>query len=247
MNNIITESQSLIPSLLWSQTKEYIFIDIQLNNVINENIIFTKDNLYFLGTSNNNKYEISFDLYNNIDTENSYVIDINNNKELIKEVPKKIKIILKKDEENDWTFLQKNKYLYKNNIKTNWNKWVDEESDNEENMDMSSMMGGMDMLSMMGGMDMSSMMGGMDMSSMMGGMDMSSMMGGMNMSSMMGGMNMSSMMGEDIDDEVEDAEEEYNKINYVDENIDINDIDELNGTEYLEDIENNCLCCEKSE
>jgi len=167
MNNIITESQSLIPSLLWSQTKEYIFIDIQLNNVINENIIFTKDNLYFLGTSNNNKYEISFDLYNNIDTENSYVIDINNNKELIKEVPKKIKIILKKDEENDWTFLQKNKYLYKNNIKTNWNKWVDEDSDNEESM------GGMDMESMMGGgMDMQNMMqnmmgGGMDMANMM--------------------------------------------------------------------------------
>jgi hypothetical protein len=222
MSNI--ETESLTPSLLWSQTKEFIFIDVQLNNLINENIILTKDNLYFSGISNNNKYEISFDLYNNIDNKNSFIIDNNNNKELIKEVPKKIKIVLKKEEENEWTFLQKNKYLYKNNIKTNWNKWVDEDSDNEENM------GDMDMQSMMGRMDMQSMMGGMDMQSMMQNM---------------GGMDMENMMGEEMDSE-EIGEEDYASINYVDENIDVNDIDELNGTDYLEDIENNCECCEKN-
>jgi len=223
MSTIKSESQSLTPSLLWIQNKEFIFIDVQLNNVINENIIFTKDNLYFSGISNNTKYEISFDLYNNIDNENSYFIDNNNNKELVKEDPKKIKIVLKKKEENEWTFLQKNKYLYKNNIKTNWNKWVDEDSDNEESM------GGMDMESMMGG--------GMDMQNMMQNM----MGGGMDMANMMQNMG----GGMDIE-QAETEEEDYKQINYVDEDIYINDIDELNGTEYLEDIENNCEFCEKN-
>jgi len=47
-------------------------------------------------------------------------------------------------------------------------------------------------------------------------------------------------------EQAETEEEDYKQINYVDEDIYINDIDELNGTEYLEDIENNCEFCEKN-
>jgi hypothetical protein len=170
--------QILIPTLLWCQTKEHIFIDFQLNNVINEDIKFEETKIFFSGFSDKNKYQIEFDLSNNILIEESFVSTENNDKN----IPKKIKLVLKKEENNEWAFLQKNKNLYRNNIKVNWDNWINDDSDEDVGENM---MGDMDGIGNMGGM------GGMEeMMRNMGGM------GGMEeMMRNMGGMgNMEEMM-----------------------------------------------------
>jgi hypothetical protein len=167
------EKQVLTPSVIWYQTKNEVFFNIELQNIKDEKIIINEHNFSMYGISGNDSYEMNFDFFDLIDTEKSNCI--------IQE--KCIKISLFKKEENKWTYLTKNKLTYKNNIKVNWNSWVDEEVEDEPEENP---MAGFDMQQMMASMggggrgmpDFSSMMGGMggsggempDFSSMMGGM-----------------------------------------------------------------------------
>ena len=112
----------MIPTLLWHQTSKHVHITIEINNVSNEKIGIAENNLTFSGQSNQKNYEITFELSNSvIPKESAYAINDNN-----------IKIILTKKEPSSWSFLQKDKNLFKNNIKTNWELWDD--SDDEEEL-----------------------------------------------------------------------------------------------------------------
>jgi hypothetical protein len=170
-----SNNTNLIPSLIWHQNKESIFFVIELPETSEHNIIISNEKLSFFALSSSKSYEMNFDFFENVDSEkSSYTIE-----------NKHIKFSLKKAESNNWLFLTKDKNVYRNNIKINWNAWVDE--DEEEEPDLSQQMDFQRMMASMGG-------GGMDMASMMGGMG-----GGMDMASMMGG------MGDGEEDEVDDA------------------------------------------
>jgi hypothetical protein len=181
---------NLIPSLIWHQNKDNIFFVIELPETSDHNIKIFDEKLDFYCLSNGKSYEMNFNFFENIDPENSsYIIE-----------NKHIKFSLKKKESNNWLFLTNDKNLYKNNIKINWNAWVDED-DEDEQPDFSQQMDFERMMASMGG----------------GGMDIASMMGG-------GGMDMSSMMGENMDDSQD--EEEKNEIDEIDEVLNHNDCEE---------------------
>ena len=150
----------MIPTLLWHQTHGHIHFLINLKNVSNETIGITSTHFKFNGLSDEKNYEIEFELSNEVVKEESAYTVLDSG----------IKIILTKVEPNPWISLQKDKTLYKNNIKVNWDLWEDDDDDDEENMSMARMMQKRSMAGMGGmqGMDMSSMMGGMDRSDFVG-------------------------------------------------------------------------------
>jgi hypothetical protein len=124
------EKQVFIPSVLWHQTKDEVYFTIEVNNIDNENITIAENSFSFSGISNNNNYEINFEYLNNIDNNNSkYVVE-----------QKNIKVTLKKININEyWNSLTKDKNIYKNNIKVNWNAWVDEDDEEENQNPMGNM------------------------------------------------------------------------------------------------------------
>ena len=126
-----------VPTILWGQSENYIYIDIQLVPS-NYEIKITEESVFF----KQDEYECNLKLFNKIDEEKSRY-----NKNRIFE------IILKKKDENEWKQLLEKKNQY--NIKVNWDKCdiSDDEIEESGMPDMSSLMGG-------GGMpDMSSLMG----------------------------------------------------------------------------------------
>ena len=140
------------PTLLWSQTYDYIEIEINLSNVSNE-ILKTENNVFHYECfSLNKKYLIDFELEDEV---SGHIVSIRNDKKIIIRLHKK-------EDGVKWDFLTKKRGIYKNNIKINWDKW--ENSDDEEDVKNINMGSGMN--NMMGGMG-----GGMD--SGMNGMDMS--------------------------------------------------------------------------
>merc|ERR1712161_134896 len=161
-----------------------------------ENIVLTDTELKFKGTSGDKKYEVNIEFLKECDSEGS----------TYKVLPRSVQMhILKKqkEEEEFWPRLLKDKTLEKNQVKIDWDRYVDEDEE-EEGFDQSNLEGG----NQMGGMPpgMGGMGGGMPggMPGMgggeggMGGMDMEALMkqmGGMGgmpgmegMGDMMGGM-----------------------------------------------------------
>ena len=120
------EKKSFLPELKWFQTKKVIYFDIFIKNPLNMNIKINENNFYFECLSNNNKYEIYFDLYDNI----------NETESLYKVYDNFINVALIKKDEINWLSLTKDKNLYKNHIKVNWNSWVDSSDDENENENM---------------------------------------------------------------------------------------------------------------
>ena len=138
--------------LLWSQTQESIDISIRLpSNIYDEIVSCENNNFYFSCSSQSKNFQIEFDLDKSVEKVSYNKYD------------NRIAIILEKTEYEKWDFLTKVRGIYKNNIKIDWNKWNDEEDDDnspqthsgesEMNMDMMrQMMGGMNPMD--SGMDM---------------------------------------------------------------------------------------------
>jgi len=149
------EQQIYTPTLLWYQTRDHVIFNIELQQVSNLNITITEDNISFSGISKNNLYEINFDLFESINKDESSFI----------QQEKSIAFTLKKNSSDYWKILTKDKNLYKNNIKINWNRWIDEDAEEDEVPNEGGMPENFDfqqMMQSMGGMgDMSSMMQGM--------------------------------------------------------------------------------------
>ena len=156
--NTEIEKQVLTPSVIWYQTKRDVCFSIELNDIKTESVVISDNNFVFSGVSSNNNYAMNFDFNQEVESSDSeYTVS-----------EKGIKVVLKKKEEINWTFLTKDRNTYKNNIRVNWNAWTSEAESEDEDLDGGSQFDMSKMQEMMrsmgGGMD-----GGMpDFSSMMG-------------------------------------------------------------------------------
>jgi hypothetical protein len=167
----------------------------------------TDSELKFNGMSEKKPYEVSIEFFKPVNAEGS----------TYKVLPRSVQMhILKKDQEEEefWPRLLKDKALEKNQVTIDWDRYVDEDEE-EEGFDMSNLEGGMGMGGMggMGGMPgMESLMGGMGGG--MGGMDMEALMKQMGDIGGAGGPGLDGDDGDDDDDgdlddlpELEEAEE----------------------------------------
>ncbi len=109
------------PTLVWSQTDEKISMSIQLPNITDELVSYDNNVFLFSCLSSSKKYMIEFELYKSVLSSSFTKSD------------KKIEINLQKEEFEKWDFLTKIKGIYKNNIKIDWDKWTDSDSENEQN------------------------------------------------------------------------------------------------------------------
>ena len=139
--------QSKTPFISWYQTDNSVIIYILLNNVTNPIINIDQKHLSFSGYSNNNLYQISFELFDSI------VIDNNASSYKIKDNQCEF-FLTKTNESEKWLRLPNDKTLYKNNIKYNWDYYIDSDDDNDNNHANSDNIG-MDSMGMndMNGMD----------------------------------------------------------------------------------------------
>jgi len=151
----------------WAQRSDSLYITIALADVKEESINLADETLKFKGKSENKEYEVDIAFLKPVDAEGS----------TYKVLPRSVQMhVMKKekDEEEFWPRLLKDKALEKNQVKVDWDRYVDEDEE-EEGFDTSNLDGGMGM----GGGGMPPGMGGMDMASMMAGMGGGGGMGGM--------------------------------------------------------------------
>ena len=103
-------------------------------DVKDETIVLTDTELKFEGTSGGKKYEVNIEFFKKVDSEGStYNV-----------LPRSVQMHILKDEKEEeefWTRLLKDKALEKNQIKIDWDRYVDEDEE-EEGFDMSNMDGG---------------------------------------------------------------------------------------------------------
>ena len=107
------------PSILWAQDRANLFITIEVNNFKNQNITFNTNNVRLVGDSGNIEYDIVIDFNSDIVNEKSNWI-INQNC---------IELVVMKGKQLFWQKLTKNK---QNNIRIDWQKWKDEDDDEDD-------------------------------------------------------------------------------------------------------------------
>mmetsp|Transcript_9396 Transcript_9396/g.23061 ORF Transcript_9396/g.23061 Transcript_9396/m.23061 type:complete len:197 (+) Transcript_9396:127-717(+) len=175
----------------YAQRKDSLYLTIALADVKDEKIVLTDTELKFKGTSGDKPYEVNIKFFKEVDSEGS----------TYKVHKRSIQMhIMKKDKEEEefWTRLLEDKALEKNQVKMDWDRYVDEDDD-EEGFDMSNMEGGMGMPGMGGMGGMPGMGGG---GGLPGGMDMEALM------KQMGNMGGGAGMGGDDDDSDDDGDDE---------------------------------------
>ena len=189
-----------IPTCLWAQTKEAVYVTVDVPDVTDEKISVDSNLLKFSAKSAGKLYECEMELFESIDAEKSkYEVRGRNVFFCLKRVESK-----EEKDEVYWPRLLKDKNLQKRFVKCDWNRWVDEDEDEGANdIDTSGMQG----LGGGGGMDMAAMqkmmagMGGMG--GMGGGADMAKMMAGMG-----GGAGAGQMPGANDDEPDSDDDDE---------------------------------------
>mmetsp|Transcript_2426 Transcript_2426/g.3426 ORF Transcript_2426/g.3426 Transcript_2426/m.3426 type:complete len:220 (-) Transcript_2426:234-893(-) len=171
----------------WAQRSDSLYITIALPDVKEASVDLADETLKFKGKSESKEYEVDIAFFKPVDSKGStYNV-----------LPRSVVMhVMKKDKEEEefWPRLLKDKALEKNQVKIDWDRYVDEDEE-EEGFDTSALDGGMDMGSMMGGGGgmPGGMPGGMDMASMMQGMGGMPGMGGAG-GGMPGGMDMDALM-----------------------------------------------------
>jgi prostaglandin-E synthase len=171
----------------WAQRSDSLYITIALSDVKDETIDLTDSELHFKGTSEDKPYEVNIKFYQPIDSKNT--------ESTYKVLPRSVQMHVMKvvkeedkddDEEEFWPRLLEDKTLEKNQVKIDWDRYVDEDEE-EEGFDTSNLEGGMGMGGP-GGMPGMGGPGGMPGMEGMGGMPGMEGMGGM------GGMDMEALM-----------------------------------------------------
>lgn len=105
--------------ILWSQTKDELFIKIKLFNVENCEITFEMRKIHFKSISNNVQYDFSLNLSKNIDKSNSqYNI-----------FPSYVDIKMLKNEKEIWNSLLEDKSI---RVVVDWDRFIDEDDDSED-------------------------------------------------------------------------------------------------------------------
>ena len=107
------------PSILWAQDRANLFITIEVNNFKNQDITFNTNNVRLVGASGNIEYDIVIDFNSDIVNEKSNWIIKQNC----------IELVVMKGKQLFWHKLTKNK---QNNIRIDWQKWKDEDDDEDE-------------------------------------------------------------------------------------------------------------------
>jgi len=143
----------------WAQRSDSLFITIALPDVKDETITLTDEELHFKGTSEGKPYEVNIKFFKPIDSKakgSTYKV---NPRSVQMHVMKKVEEKEDEDDEVFWPRLLQDKNLEKNQVKIDWDRYVDEDEEEEgfDTTGMDGMMGGA------GGPDM----GGMDMEAMM--------------------------------------------------------------------------------
>jgi prostaglandin-E synthase len=154
---------------------------VQLD-VKNETINLTDKEIKFKGESGGKSYEVNIEFFKSVDSKDSTykVLPRSVQMHVMKEKPKEEDE--DEDEEQFWPRLLKDKMLEKNQVKIDWDRYVDEDEE-KEGFDTSALEGGSGMGGMPGGG-----MGGMPGMGGMGGMPGMEGMGGMPGMGGMGGM-----------------------------------------------------------
>jgi len=140
----MAEPQKLHPQVLWAQTKESVFLSVDLQDVTDLKVDLTEDSLSFHGVSHGQVYEFQLPFSDKINKDASkYAAQRNVHFKLVKETSGRWK---------DLSTIGKVHW-----IKVDWGKWVDtDDEDRNTNMGGDFDMGGMnfgDMGAGMGGMD----------------------------------------------------------------------------------------------
>jgi prostaglandin-E synthase len=129
-------SDALWAPVKWAQRKDSIYVTVDLPDVKDEKVILTNNSLKFTGTSQQQKYEVNLEFMHEVDTEakeSKWAANARNVHFYI----------MKKDKEAEfWPHLLKDKTLEKTNVKVDWNKYVDEDEDDDSGFDMSALSGG---------------------------------------------------------------------------------------------------------
>mmetsp|Transcript_371 Transcript_371/g.455 ORF Transcript_371/g.455 Transcript_371/m.455 type:complete len:210 (-) Transcript_371:296-925(-) len=190
----------------WAQRSDSLYLTIALQDVKDETINLTDSGMIFKGTSEGKEYEVNIEFFTNVDAEGS----------TYKVLPRSVQMQIMKatpddddekddDEETFWPRLLKDKTLEKNQVKIDWDRYVDEDEE-DEGFDTSALEGGMGM----GGMPPGGMPPGMGGMPGMGGEGGMPDMGGMDMEAMMKQMSAMGMgappAGEGEDDEGDEEE-----------------------------------------
>ena len=108
------------PTILWSQTKTNVNLKISLSDYRNLNFDLSDSNITFSCESNNLNYAFSFQTFKDV---KDYRMN---------DTGSIINITLEKTENEWWNKLTEN-INYKNNIKVDWDKWIDEDEFDDNN------------------------------------------------------------------------------------------------------------------
>jgi hypothetical protein len=153
---IETNKKILVPSLKWYQSKEYIYMTVDVSLAKDNGIKLFNKNIIFNVISGDIQYYLEFEFYKGYNLVDSKYFFTEKN----------VKIILKKNDNENWDRLTLNKNCYKNNIKIDWDLWVNEQSDDEDNKNANNYQQQIDFQRMMEGMggiqNMQDMMGNMN-------------------------------------------------------------------------------------
>lgn len=106
-------------------------------DVKDETIQLTDQEMHFKGKSNNKDYEVNIAFFKKVDSEGS----------TYKVLPRSVQMLLQKakdDQDEFWPRLLEDKALEKNQVKIDWDRYVDEDEE-EEGFDTSNLDGGMGM------------------------------------------------------------------------------------------------------
>ncbi|ONK68179.1 uncharacterized protein A4U43_C05F8450 [Asparagus officinalis] len=162
------------PEVKWAERLDKVYITVQLADATNVKVNLEPDGVFTCSATagaDGYVYEIKLDLHDKVNVEDSK----------LNTGVRNIFCVLEKAEKGWWKKLLRGDVKTPHYVKVDWDKWVDEDDDNNDTGNLN--MGGMDFSNFanmgamggMGGMDMGALggMGGMDMGAMggMGGMD----------------------------------------------------------------------------
>ncbi|KAI9476188.1 MAG: HSP20-like chaperone [Benjaminiella poitrasii] len=128
----------LHPSVLWAQRANLVYLTVEISDIKNHKIDLTENKLKFTGTGEKeqNEYEAEIEFYANVDVDKS--------KQHL--TARNLTMVIYKKEEAWWPKLQKGNKL--NFVKVDFQKWIDEDEEEEEGQ-LGDPMGGLDFQSLM--------------------------------------------------------------------------------------------------
>jgi hypothetical protein len=115
------------PEVLWAQSRERLYITIKIVDLKEQNIEILEKNVKFVGSNDKSNFDLNLKLCKDIVPEES--------KWSVKATC--IELSLRKDGDFFWNKLLEEKY---NNLRIDWNRWEEDDSDDEVNLNRKAML-----------------------------------------------------------------------------------------------------------